>query len=60
MSGVIAGTLTVRITTAVLKRNTEMFGKMSPFVEITVGTQTKRTGTHSKGGKNPNFNGEIL
>ena len=54
------GLLAVKINTGILKRNTEFFGKMDPFVQITIGSQTKRTTTHRNGGKNPKWNGEIL
>ena len=60
MTGMIAGTISVKITSAVLKRNTEMFGKMSPFVEVELGSQKRRTTTQKKAGKNPNFGGEVL
>lgn len=45
MTGITAGTISVKVTSAVLKRDTEMFGKMSPFVEIELGSQKKRTTT---------------
>ena len=54
------GTLAIKINTGVLKRDTELFGKMNPFVQIVIGSQTKRTTAHKKGGKMPNWNGEIL
>ena len=57
---VIPGLLAVSINTAILKRSTEMFGKMDPFCQIVIGSQLKRTTTHKKGGKNPNWRGEIL
>ncbi len=60
MAGVVPGSLSIKVNTGVLKRDTEMFGKMSPFVEVTIGTLSKKTGPHQKGGKNPNWNGEIL
>lgn len=54
------GKLGIKVNTGVLKRDTELFGKMDPFVSITIGTQTKRTSTHKRGGKNPRWNGEVL
>ena len=54
------GLLAININTAVLTRSTEMFGKMNPFCQVVIGTQLKRTTTHKKGGKNPNFRGEVL
>ena len=57
---VIPGTLTIKTNTGVLKRDTELFGKMSPFVQYELGAQKKRVGKHSKGGKNPNWKGEVL
>ena len=57
---VVPGKLAIKVNTGILKRDTELFGKMSPFVHITIGSQAKRTGAHRKGGKNPNWNGEIL
>ena len=54
------GKLGIKVNTGVLKRNTEMFGKMDPFVQVTIGSQTKRTSTHKNGGKNPRWNGEVL
>ena len=60
MSTVLPGSLAIKINTGVLKRNTEMFGKMSPFVQVVIGSQTKRTTAHNKGGKMPNFKGEVL
>ena len=37
-----------------------MFGKMSPFLEFTIGSQVKSTGPHTKGGKNPSWAGEVI
>ena len=37
-----------------------MIGKMSPFVQIEIGGQVKRSSTHRRGGKTPSWDGEIL
>ena len=57
---VIPGAFSVKCNTGVLKRDTVIFGKMSPFCQIVIGTQIKVTTTHEKGGKTPNWNGEVL
>ena len=54
------GQLAIKVNTGVLKRDTELFGKMDPFVEIKIGNQTKRTTAHTNGGKYPRWNGEVL
>ena len=59
-SGTIQGELDIKIIDAKLTRDTEMFGKMSPFVQIEIGGQMRKTGAHRKGGKTPNFSGEVL
>jgi len=59
-SGVVAGELDIKVLDAKLTRDTEMFGKMSPFVQIEIGGQMRKTATARKAGKTPNFNGEIL
>ena len=52
--------LDVKAVDAILKRDTELFGQMDPFVQIEIGEKVQRTTAHKKGGKKPNFNGEIL
>ena len=52
--------LDVKVINAQLTRDTELFGKMSPFVQIEIGCQMKRSGTCNKGGKTPDFGNEIL
>lgn len=56
----MAGTLDIKVHDAKLTRDTELFGKMTPFVQIEIGAQMKKTAPHSRGGKTPEFNGEIL
>ena len=50
-----SGQLKIKLGTAVLKRDTEFFGKMSPFVEFDIGTKKERSKTHKKAGKNPRW-----
>ena len=40
------GKLEIRVIQAKLFRDTELFGKMDPFVEIRVGSVTLKTKTH--------------
>lgn len=48
-----AAVLDVRIDKAILLRDTEMIGKMDPFVEIVLGTNKKRTTVKDEAGKTP-------
>ncbi len=49
------GRLNIKCINADLKRDTELFGKMDPYVKITIGSQTKKTRTHNSGGKHPRW-----
>jgi len=55
-----SGKLTIVCYGAELTRDTEWFGKMSPYLEVTVGSLTQQTETHKKGGKVPDWKGEEL
>lgn len=48
--------LDVRVDRAVLVRDTEVIGKMDPFVEFKLGAQTRRTSVKDEGGKEPKWN----
>lgn len=45
--------LDIRIDKAVLLRDTELIGKMDPFVEMVLGAHSKRTTVKDNAGKNP-------
>jgi Ca2+-dependent lipid-binding protein len=45
--------LDIRVNKAVLRRDTEVIGKMDPFVEIKLGEQTKRTTVKDEAGMYP-------
>lgn len=47
------GILYISPKKANLKRNTDFFSKMDPYVKITCGGLTKKTKTHNYGGKKP-------
>ncbi|CAI2374418.1 unnamed protein product [Moneuplotes crassus] len=51
--------LVIEPKTARLYRDTEMFGKMDPFIKFKCGSQKKKTKTHNSGGKNPRWNDVI-
>jgi Ca2+-dependent lipid-binding protein len=55
-----SGVLVVKVKNAILTRDTEFWGKMSPFVEITIGSETRKTGTQHQAGKHPNFGNEVF
>ena len=54
------GRLKIKCNSAILTRDCELFGKMSPFIEFKLGTQVKSTDPHKKGGKTPNWQGECI
>lgn len=56
MQKIHPGTLELRIISAQLFRDTELFGKMDPFAKISIGSISKKTPTHNSGGKNPRWN----
>ena len=55
----VVGTVVIRLGKAKLKRDTEMFGSMDPYVIINIGENHQFTSkTDEGGGKNPNFKNE--
>jgi len=55
-----SGKLTIVCFEAELTRDTELLGKMSPYLEVTVGGLTLQTEKHKEAGKVPNWKGEEL
>ena len=51
-----SGTLLLTVVEAKLTRNTEMFGKMDPFVKLKIGGNTFTTKVKDGAGKNPVWN----
>ena len=49
------GNLIVKPTCAKLKYDTEYFGKMDPYVILSIGNQTYKTHTSNDSGKNPTW-----
>lgn len=49
------GTLFIKLCNAKLTHDTETFGRMDPFVKITIGSQSMQTKTHNSGGKTPRW-----
>ena len=50
------GTVIIKIGKAILKRDTEVFGSMSPYVVVNCGMNHEfRTEVHHSGGKKPDF-----
>ena len=47
------GTLIISPTKAELKRDTDFFTKMDPYVVVTLGHAKKKTEVHNHGGKKP-------
>lgn len=47
------GTLNINPIGAKLKRDTDFFSKMDPYLKVTVGGETFKTKVHKNGGKNP-------
>lgn len=54
-----SGTLLIKCINAKLTHDTETFGKMDPYVVVTIGGRKEKTRTHENGGKNPRW-GETL
>ena len=53
----VVGLLDIKIVEANLTRDTEMFGKMDPFLELKIGgQQVKKTAVKDEAGKNPVWN----
>jgi len=52
----LGGTLTMLIIDGLLLRDTEMMGKMDPFIEIVYKGKKYKTTTIQEGGKNPVWN----
>lgn len=55
----LSGVLNLKVLSAKLTHDTELFGSMDPFVLVTIGGVKERTKTHIGGGKNPKW-GEVL
>ena len=51
----VKGILTMTVVEGNLKRDTEMFGKMSPFCMITHNGKSLKTKCHNNGGKTPKW-----
>eukprot|EP00347_Sterkiella_histriomuscorum_P014257 403361573 len=49
------GTLFIRCISAKLTHDTETFGRMDPYVKITIGATTLKTKTHNSAGKTPRW-----
>lgn len=49
------GTLFIRCINAKLTHDTETFGRMDPYVKVTINGVTHKTQTHNSGGKNPRW-----
>ena len=60
MAGTITGNLIIRPKFASLMRDTEPFGKMSPYVLITFGGQRERTRVAHRGGRNPQWQDQVV
>ena len=55
-----SGKLEVVAFGAELTRDCEWFGKMSPYLEVTIGEFTQQTNKHVKGGKKPDWEEQEL
>ena len=53
------GKLHVRVRSAKLTRDTEIFGQMDPYCLLTIGGQKEKTKVHKKGGKKPRWDQEF-
>ena len=53
---VMSGKLTLTVIEAKLTRDTEAFGKMDPFVKVTIGAKTVKTKVKEDAGKEPVWN----
>ncbi len=51
------GLLKIKVFKAKLKRDTEFFGDMDPYVVFTVDKKKVKTSVHENGGKRPNWKG---
>ena len=56
---ITCGKVTILIMEARLTRDTEMFGKMDPYVIIETKFQRVRTDTHEDAGKTPTWADEV-
>lgn len=56
MNNKAKGTLVVRLLEGILTRDTELIGKMDPFVEMEVNGQVQHSSTDENGGKTPHWN----
>jgi hypothetical protein len=45
----------IKPISGMLTKDTDMFGKMDPYVVCMIGQQKQRTATHSGGGKKPQW-----
>jgi Ca2+-dependent lipid-binding protein len=54
------GILEITFLDARLIRDTELFSKMDPYVLCTIGKNRKRTKTHNKAGKSPEWTEKII
>lgn len=48
-------TLVVKPISGMLTKDTDLFGKMDPYVVCKIGNEQKRTKTHKGGGKKPQW-----
>ena len=55
-----SGALVVKAAYAMLIHDTEVFGRMSPFLVVKVGRQAQQTAVRQRGGRNPQWNDEEL
>jgi Ca2+-dependent lipid-binding protein len=56
----INGTLFVTLVRGELLRDTELFGDMDPYIEVSLGMTTKKSSICNGGGKNPNFHDQTI
>ena len=49
----LAGDLDIKVIDAKLTRDTEFFGKMSPFVQVEIGGEIRKTSDKRNAGKQP-------
>lgn len=56
----VDGTLHMLIKEGVLFRNTELFGKMDPYIEIIYNGETYKTKPAAEAGTNPKWNAHML
>ena len=60
MTTVQTGTLIIRPICAKLIRDTETFGKMDPYCQITLGSQIQKTRVADNAGKFPNWQEQLV